>query len=83
MLALEQLYESQTVDVLRPIMRSWTARFRGRDQALLDVVPDRARTDFGLVTQLEQVDRFGFWEYEHRDNMTVILSTVNIPWIQA
>lgn len=76
MLLLKTADQPEPVDVLGPVMSAGPACFRGREEALLDVVANGPRADFRAVTQLEDIDGFGIGDVEHEAIVTVLLSTV-------
>ena len=76
MLSLKSPDELELVHVLGAIMSAGTPGFGGRQETLLYIVANGPRADLRTVTQLEDVDRFGFGDVEHDIIVTVVLSTV-------
>ena len=65
MLGLKSPDELEKIDMLRPVMSARAPRFRGRQETLLYIVANGPRADLCVITQLEDVDRFGFRNIEH------------------
>jgi len=58
MLVLKALDETESSEVAAVVVGAWAAGFGCGEEALLDVVANGARSDFGGVAELGEIERW-------------------------